>query len=71
VIHYEKGSNMKRQEIIDTISAREAIMVLVEDLKKYAQWEYENQPKVPGTDTYFRHRRDAIKFAAEYIEKAL
>jgi hypothetical protein len=62
---------MQRTDIVDTISARTAIITLAEDLKKFAHYEYENQPKVPGTDAYFRHRRDALLFAAEFIEKAL
>jgi hypothetical protein len=62
---------MQRNDIIDTLTPRQAVLTLVADLKKYAKFEYENQPKTPGTDAYFRHRRDAILFAAEYMEKSL
>jgi hypothetical protein len=62
---------MQRNDIIDTLTPRQAVLTLVADLKKYAQFEYENQPKVPGTGAYFKHRRDALLFAAEYMEKAL
>jgi hypothetical protein len=62
---------MNRKDIIDTLTPRQAVLALVADLKKYAEYEYETQAKVPGTDSYFRNRRDALLFAAEYMEKAL
>jgi hypothetical protein len=62
---------MERKDILDNLSAKEAIAILAEDLKKFAEWEYANQPKVPGTDAYFRHRRNSLLFAASYLEKSL
>jgi hypothetical protein len=58
-------------EFIDTIPTTEAIKALVEDLRKYANWEYEQETEALGQNAYKRNRRDSLLFAADYIEKAL
>lgn len=63
--------NNKTNDIVDNMDTREAILELVKDLRKYANWEYEQDPKVLGQAAYKRNRRDSILFAADYIEKAL
>lgn len=61
----------ERTAFVDTISATTAIKTLVEDLRKYAEWEFSQEPETYGQDAYRRHRRDSLLFAADYIEKSL
>jgi hypothetical protein len=58
-------------EFIDTIQTTEAIKALVEDLRKFANWEYEQETEALGQSAYKRNRRDSLLFAADYIEKSL
>jgi hypothetical protein len=61
---------MKRTDILDTKSARDAIEILVADLRKYAEWEFA-QTDSPESETLRENRKQSILFAASYIEKAL
>lgn len=67
----EKMNTPQRTDIVDTISARTAIEALVADLRKYAEWEFDQEPLTAGQNAYRRNRRDSLLFAADYIEKAL
>lgn len=62
---------MKRTDILDTKSAREAIEILVADLRKYANFEFGQTANVLGGNTKQEARREALLFAADFIEKAL
>jgi hypothetical protein len=59
------------KQFVDTISATTAIKALAEDLRKYANWEFELPSEVGGQEAYKRNRRDSLLFAADYIEKSL
>jgi hypothetical protein len=61
---------MKRTDILDTKSAREAIEILVADLRKYAEWEF-SLTDTPESEELKLNRKQALLFAAGYIEKAL
>ena len=61
---------MKRQDILDTKSAREAIEILVADLRKYAEWEF-SQTDSPASEAIKENRKQSLLFAASYIEQAL
>jgi hypothetical protein len=59
------------KQFVDTISATTAIKALAEDLRKYANWEYELPTEALGQQAFKRNRRDSLLFAADYIEKSL
>ena len=61
---------MKRTDILDTKSARDAIEILIADLRKYADWEFA-QTDSTESDTLRENRKQSILFAASYIEQAL
>ena len=61
---------MQRTDILDTKSARDAIEILIADLRKYAEWEFA-QTDSPASDSIKQNRRQSLLFAASYIEKAL
>ena len=61
---------MKRTDILDTKSARDAIEILIADLRKYAEWEF-TQTDSTESDTLRENRKQSILFAASYIEQAL
>jgi hypothetical protein len=62
---------MKRTDIVDTVSARDAITILVADLRKYANFEFGQTASVLGSTAKQEARRKALLFAADFIEKAL
>jgi hypothetical protein len=61
---------MQRTDILDTKSARDAIEILIADLRKYAEWEFA-QTDSPAPEAIKENRRQSLLFAASYIEKAL
>jgi len=62
---------MQRTDIVDTVTARDAILVLVSDLRKYADWEFSQTASVLGATDKQVTRKDSLLFAADFIEKAL
>jgi hypothetical protein len=61
---------MNRTDILDTKSARDAIEILVADLRKYAEWEF-SQTDSPASEAIKENRKQSLLFAANYIEQAL
>ena len=59
-----------RSDYLDTISARDALKTVADDLRKFAEFEYKEKNKI-GHEKAAAHRLRTLQFAADYIEANL
>jgi len=59
-----------KKDIVSDMDTREAIKLIADDLRNFAEFEFAESNKV-GHEKYWQHRLKTLRFAAEYIENQL